>query len=113
MSELRGIPSLDELAAHPERAAEVSPEGRTRLALACSAILAALAATMATPNGRAAEVPPGPALLTVAEAAQRANVPVSWIRQAVKDGRLPSMKLGHYRRIKPNDLEHFLTAHPR
>jgi excisionase family DNA binding protein len=46
--------------------------------------------------------------LTVEQAAQRANVPVSWIRQVVKDGRLPSLKLGHYRRIKPADLERFV-----
>src|SRR5215471_18749593 len=38
------VPTLDELAAHPERIADVPPERRTRVVLACSAIIAAAAA---------------------------------------------------------------------
>jgi excisionase family DNA binding protein len=50
--------------------------------------------------------------LTVEQAAERANLPVSWIRTATKDGRLPSRKIGHYRRIDSRDLEKFLVESP-
>jgi excisionase family DNA binding protein len=112
MSELLALPTLDELAADPRRAASLPAEARSRIVLACSAILAAVAA-----NGHGEAVKPEASefqtLLTIGEAADRSNVPASWVRQAVKDGRLKSKKLGHYRRIHPDDLGTFLTTHPR
>ena len=43
MSDPRAVPSLDELAAHPKRATELSPEHRSCVVLRCSAIIAAAA----------------------------------------------------------------------
>jgi excisionase family DNA binding protein len=38
------------------------------------------------------------ALLTAAEVAELLAVPVSWVREATRDGRLPHLALGRYRR---------------
>jgi excisionase family DNA binding protein len=104
---------LDDLGDHPDRAAKLPPEMRVRVVLKCLAILAG--ATVANEHAEAEKPEPSElqTLLTVEQAAERANVPTSWIRQAVKDGRLPSVKLGHYRRIHPSDLQAFLTTHAR
>lgn len=37
-------------------------------------------------------------LLTAAEVAELLAVPVSWVREATRDGRLPHLALGRYRR---------------
>lgn len=110
--DLRPLLTLDELAVDPRRAASLPAEARSRIVLVCSAILAAVAGSG---HGEAVKPPPPEfqTLLTISQAAERSNVPISWIRQAVKDGRLTSRKLGHYRRIHPADLETFLTTHSR
>lgn len=43
-------------------------------------------------------------LLDAGEAAQILNVPMSWVRQATRDGRLPHVELGRYRRYREADL---------
>jgi excisionase family DNA binding protein len=110
-SDRRTLLSLDELAEHPEQVVGLSPEKRAQLVLSCSAIIAAAAAGMATGTAdplRPSFEHPNPELLTYELAAEFANVPVSWVRQIVKAGRLASVKLGHYRRIKADDLERFV-----
>lgn len=39
-------------------------------------------------------------LLDADEAAELLNVRVSWVREATRDGRLPSVPLGRYRRYR-------------
>jgi excisionase family DNA binding protein len=106
--DLRALPSFDELAKNPAMAAFLPPEIRARLVLACSSILAAIATAPSAESTEDLDADCPLELLTVEQAAERANVPESWIRQAVKDGRLPSVKLGHYRRIKPDDLRQLI-----
>lgn len=43
-------------------------------------------------------------LLTAQDVAVRFQVPVSWIYTAARNGDLPSVSLGRYRRFHPDDL---------
>jgi excisionase family DNA binding protein len=51
-----------------------------------------------------------PALLSAETAAKCFDVPRTWISEAARRGELPSVKLGHYVRFKPEDLEAFIKA---
>lgn len=47
-------------------------------------------------------------LLTAQEVAERLAVPLSWVREATRDGRLPHLKLGRYRRYHAETIEAWL-----
>lgn len=58
-----------------------------------------------------AEIPPErlpDRLLTDAEVAEFLNVPPSWVGDAARQGRLPHIMLGRYRRFDPADLRECL-----
>jgi excisionase family DNA binding protein len=48
-------------------------------------------------------------LLDSDEVAERLNLPPTWVREAARRGELPSLKLGHYRRFRSEDVETWLT----
>ena len=43
-------------------------------------------------------------LLTAEEVADLLAVPVGWVSEATRDGRLPNVRLGRYRRYDPADV---------
>jgi excisionase family DNA binding protein len=47
-------------------------------------------------------------LLTAVEVAELLAVPVSWVREATRDGRLPHLALGRYRRYSRAAIETWL-----
>jgi excisionase family DNA binding protein len=47
-------------------------------------------------------------LLTAAEVAELLSVPESWVRQATRDGRLPHLRLGRYRRYQATAITAWL-----
>ncbi|MGC9974064.1 MAG: helix-turn-helix domain-containing protein [Gaiellaceae bacterium] len=49
-------------------------------------------------------------LLTAAEVAALLSVRESWVREATRDGRLPHLRLGRYRRYRRSDIERWLEA---
>jgi excisionase family DNA binding protein len=49
-------------------------------------------------------------LLTAAEIAELLGVKESWVREATRQGELPHVKLGRYRRYVRADLEAFIEA---
>ena len=49
-----------------------------------------------------------PSLLSAAQAAKLWDVPTTWIAEAARRGVLPSVRLGHYVRFRPEDLEEFI-----
>ena len=49
-------------------------------------------------------------LLTAAEVAALLSVRESWVREATRDGRLPHLRLGRYRRYRQSDIERWLEA---
>ena len=48
-------------------------------------------------------------LLTATEVADFLAVKESWVREATRDGRLPHLRLGRYRRYRLADIEHWLA----
>ena len=49
-------------------------------------------------------------LLTAKEVAALLAVPESWVREATRDGRLPHLKLGRYRRYQRAVIETWLQS---
>ena len=47
-------------------------------------------------------------LLTAHEVADRLSVKESWVREATRDGRLPHLRLGRYRRYRWPDIQTWL-----
>ena len=47
-------------------------------------------------------------LLTAGELAELLAVPVSWVREATREGRLPHLTLGRYRRYQRPAIEAWL-----
>ena len=50
-------------------------------------------------------------LLTAKEVARLLAVPESWVREATRDGRLPHLCLGRYRRYQQSAIEAWLNEH--
>jgi excisionase family DNA binding protein len=48
-------------------------------------------------------------LLTAAEVAELLAVPLSWVREATREGRLPHLALGRYRRYQRAAIEAWLA----
>ena len=48
-------------------------------------------------------------LLRAEEVAAFLAVKVSWVREATRDGRLPHLRLGRYRRYRLSDIERWLS----
>jgi len=55
----------------------------------------------------------GDRLLDATEAAAILNVKVSWVREATRDGRLPCVELGRYRRYRLERLREWIEAQER
>jgi excisionase family DNA binding protein len=51
---------------------------------------------------------PEPLLLETEAAAQFLNVPATWLASMAREGKIKSVKLGHYVRFKRDDLETFI-----
>lgn len=47
-------------------------------------------------------------LLTAQEVADLLAVPLSWVREATRDGRLPHLRLGRYRRYHASTIQAWL-----
>ena len=50
-------------------------------------------------------------LLTAKDVARLLAVPESWVREATRDGRLPHLALGRYRRYQRSAIESWLNDH--
>jgi excisionase family DNA binding protein len=48
-------------------------------------------------------------LLTAKEVAHLLAVPESWVREATREGRIPHLKLGRYRRYQPAAIDAWLA----
>jgi excisionase family DNA binding protein len=48
-------------------------------------------------------------LLTAGEVAELLAVPESWVREATREGRLPHLRLGRYRRYERAAIDTWLT----
>ncbi|MBI3455185.1 MAG: helix-turn-helix domain-containing protein [Candidatus Rokubacteria bacterium] len=101
------VPTLDELAADPGRAATLSPAVRQALTLRCAAVLAALASASGAANGQAPEAPAEDRLLSVEAAARTLGVSVDWLY--ARAARLPfTVRLGRALRFSAHGVERYI-----
>lgn len=104
------IPTLDELADNPGKAAALPPEVARALTLRCAAVLAALASASAASNGQgAAEAQTEDRLLDVKEAAERLGTSRDYLYRHAK--RLPfTVRLGSRVRFSSAGIARYIRA---
>ena len=49
-------------------------------------------------------------VFSTAEAATILNVPETWLATAAREGKIPSVKIGHYVRFRQADLEAYIKS---
>jgi excisionase family DNA binding protein len=105
--EARPTLSLDTLARQPELAVNLAPDAahalRRKLVVALAALSEAEARQPAPPQGARES------LLDAKEAAEILRVPVTWLREAARQGRVRCIRLGHYVRFRHQDLAQFIA----
>ena len=106
----RLIPTLDELAAQPERAVGLPAEEVRRMPLRCAAVIAALAGC--TPPVEVHEVsssaPAADRLLRVPEAAELLGFASSYVYEMIRRGEFPAVRRGRYVRVRRSVLKDWI-----
>lgn len=100
VADLRAVPTLDELAARPELAAELPADVVRSLFLRVAAVQAALSAALVPWRAAEASARPEPSLVDVDAAARAIGVAPSWLAEQARRGTFRSYKSGHYRRYE-------------
>jgi excisionase family DNA binding protein len=100
--------SLDAIAADPAVARTLAPETVSGLRRKLVVVLAALTDADNRPPKPPRERPE--ALLDAKAAAEILRVPVTWLREAARQGRVRCVRLGHYVRFRPADLSAFIEG---
>jgi excisionase family DNA binding protein len=76
---IEAVPSLDDLAANPERARDLPPNVAADLLVKLAGVQSLLLARALAPSRNGHEPPPEDKLFTVAEAAERLGVSEDWL----------------------------------
>ncbi len=111
MSALRLTPDRGDVTAlslPPLDAIDAAPiEALPAVLIYLTAVQARIAARIATVSSTASPTPDAPAddWLTPQEAATYVNLPVSWVRDNARRGKLRSHKRGHYVRFRRSELD--------
>jgi hypothetical protein len=108
MSEIRPPVTLDALAIDPTLARRLNPSAASALRRKAVVVLAALTDAEDQPP----ELPrngPEP-LLDARAAAAILAVPVTWLRETARQGKVRCVHLGHYVRFRRQDLAAFIEA---
>lgn len=108
----RVVPTLDEIAADPERAIGLARGALLALNARAVRALAALQAPLSSVelSDPAAGVA-NDELLDARATAVRLQVKESWVRDMARQGKLPSVRLGRYVRFRASDLDGFVAQH--
>jgi excisionase family DNA binding protein len=109
--------TLDDLIAHPDRAAGLADE-QVRDTLkqiaeresALKALETQILSRLVFERTTSSQYNPFPKLLNAKELAEHLSVPETWVREQARIGQLPSIKLGHYVRFRLDDVQRYL--HP-
>ena len=108
--------TVDELIADPARANGLSFEVLPQLLAEVASRGVALTALQGTllslilsrrDGGHGSNAPSG--LLDAPQLAKLLGVPESWVREQARLGNLPSFRLGHYVRFRPEEVERYLA----
>lgn len=103
------VPTLDDLAAHPDRAAALPPDVRRALTLRALAVIGTLAVADGPNAAARTESAPVGDLLDVDEAARRLGVSRSWLYRNAR--RLPfTVRMGVMLRFDPRGLAKYVAS---
>jgi excisionase family DNA binding protein len=98
----RSLLTLADLAARPSRVDELAPEQALGLLVAIASLQPLLMARALVPCAPKADPSEPIRLLTVPEAAERLNIPRSYLYELVRLGRVPAQRIGpKYVRLNP------------
>lgn len=104
------VPTLDEVATKPDLASGLPRSALLALHARAVRALAALQGPLLDAACDGHPVPEQPVLLDAKQVAERLHVPESWVRDMARQGKLRSVRLGHYVRFRPADLDEFVAG---
>jgi excisionase family DNA binding protein len=115
MSELREVPTLDEVARDPARAATIPAEQRGAMIGLAAAAIAALSVPSVTPTAQAEQPgePETDRLLTVPQAAELMGFAPSYVYEMARRGDLPSVHRKKYVRIRRSAIDKWIADNER
>ncbi len=105
----RTPPTLEDLVRQPERVTEVARDAVAGLLAEVERLRVALWARLFDVPERGA--PPSTRLLTAPTVAEALGVPVSYVYELARTGRLPAVRFGKYVRFAPEALQEWQARH--
>ena len=106
---LNTVPTLDELAAHPERASEIPPAIAAGLLAQLAGLQSVLLARALAP-AESGHGEPQDRLLTIAEAAGLLSIPKAFTYELARRGEIPTVRIGRkYIRVPLHALQKCLA----
>lgn len=103
-------PSLDELAAHPERAASLCPSLAADLLVRLVTLQTVLLSRL-LPSTAPAPPPAEDRPLTVPEVAARLHVGKAYVYDLIRRGEIAALRFGKYVRVAPTALREWEASH--
>ena len=107
----RTPPTLEDLVRQPERVTEVARDAVAGLLAEAERLRVALWARLFDVPERGGTAPPSTRLLTAPTVAEALGVPVSYVYELARTGRLPAVRFGKYVRFAPEALEEWQAHH--
>lgn len=107
----RTPPTLEELVRHPERVTAVAHEAVAGLLAEVERLRVALWARLFEAQERGGSSQPATRLLTAPQVAEALGVPVSYVYELARTGRLSAVRFGKYVRFAPEALQEWQARH--
>lgn len=104
-------PTIEDLVRHPERVTEVAREAVAGLLAEVERLRVALWARLFDTPERGGSSQQTTPLLTAPQVAEALGVPVSYVYELARTGRLPAVRFGKYVRFAPEALQAWQTRH--
>jgi excisionase family DNA binding protein len=101
--------TLNDIAERPALASGLPADAVEALLVRHAAVGQVLLGRLLATRGNGSLAPALPRFVDARTAAERWQVPESWIYDMARQGKLPSVRLGHYVRFRPEDLERFIA----
>ncbi len=108
---IRTPPTLEDLARQPERVTEVARDAVAGLLAEVERLRVALWVRLVHVQERGGTSPPSTRLLTAPTVAEALGVPVSYVYELARTGRLPAVRFGKYVRFAPEALQEWQARH--
>lgn len=105
-SHLQAIPSIDELLSDATKAATLPPEVARTMLAGLAGLLPVLIAQSTRDTGKV-ETPQTERWLDAEEVADILGVPISWVYESARNGRLKSVRYGRYVKFNEGHIREY------